>query len=83
MIATDESAALRNTAMRAANSVNSQLLAAFRAPMDKDFKRDRHDIVTMHDKASERQIISVIFEEVPDSMIIGEEGGTTGSGRVH
>lgn len=79
----EESAALRDTATRAAHSVERQLLAAFRVPMNKDFKRDRHDIVTVHDKASERQIISVIFDEVPDSTIIGEEGGTNGRGRVH
>ena len=79
----EESAALLATATRAAHSVESQLLAAFRVPMGKDFKRDRHDIVTVHDKASEKQIISVIFDEVPDSTIIGEEGGTNGRGRVH
>lgn len=83
MTSIDESAALRETAMRAAHSVDGQLLAAFRVPMDKDFKRDRHDIVTVYDKASEKQIISVIFDEVPDSTIIGEEGGTNGDGRVH
>jgi myo-inositol-1(or 4)-monophosphatase len=80
---TDESAALLGTATRAAESVKSQLLSAFRGPMSKDFKRDRHDIVTVHDTASEKQIISVIFDEVPDSTIIGEEGGTNGRGRIH
>ena len=83
MTPTEESAALLGTATRAAHSVESQLLAAFRVPMSKNFKRDRHDIVTVHDKASEKQIISVIFDEVPDSTIIGEEGGTNGRGRVH
>jgi myo-inositol-1(or 4)-monophosphatase len=80
---TDESVALLGTATRAANSVKSQLRSAFRGPMSKDFKRDRHDIVTVHDTASERQIVSVILGEVPDSTIIGEEGGASGGGRVH
>lgn len=79
----EESASLRETAARAARSVKEQLLSAFRVPMEKSFKRDRHDIVTEHDKASEKHIISVLFDDVPDSTIIGEEGGTQGDGRVH
>lgn len=50
--------------------------------MELDFNRDVHDIVTVHDKASERRIIDSILAAVPDSTIIGEEGGRVGSGRV-
>lgn len=82
MNAEEESRRLRSTAMTAALSVRDQLVAAFRTTMQLDFKRDVHDIVTVHDKASERQIVSVILNAVPDSTIIGEEGGRNGSGRV-
>ncbi|WP_308466048.1 inositol monophosphatase family protein [Rathayibacter soli] len=78
----EESRSLRGVATTAARSVRDQLLAAFRTTMRLDFKRDVHDIVTVHDKASERQIVSVILSEVPDSTIIGEEGGKIGTGRV-
>ncbi|BDZ40380.1 inositol monophosphatase family protein [Microbacterium suwonense] len=77
-----ESRALRRTAVRAALSVADQLREAFRAPMQHDFKRDAHDIVTVHDKAAERSITAVLLDEHPDSMIVGEEGGVSGSGRV-
>ncbi|MHB1235760.1 MAG: inositol monophosphatase family protein [Microbacteriaceae bacterium] len=79
----DESARLLETAKAAAFSVGDQLVAAFRTTMDKDFKRDWHDIVTVHDKASEQRISSVILSEVADSTIVGEEGGERGTGRVH
>ena len=78
-----ESELLLETAREAALSVGDQLVAAFRTAMDKDFKRDLHDIVTEHDKASEKQIISVILAAVSDSTIVGEEGGKSGTGRVH
>jgi myo-inositol-1(or 4)-monophosphatase len=79
----EESTQLRETARSAALSVGDQLTSAFRTTMDKGFKRDLHDIVTVHDKASEARIVSVIMAAVPDSTIIGEEGGETGTGRVH
>ena len=41
--------------------------------MDKDFKRDLHDIVTEHDKASEKQLISVILAGV---LILEQAGGS-------
>ena len=78
-----ESELLLETAREAALSVGDQLVAAFRTAMDKDFKRDLHDIVTEHDKASEKQIISVILAAVSDSTIVGEEGGKSCTGRVH
>lgn len=78
----DVSRSLLEIAKTAALSVGDQLRVAFRTPMHKDFKKDAHDIVTVHDKASEQQIRSVILEQVPDSMILGEEGGSIGSGAV-
>ncbi len=79
----EESEQLLTTVKSAALSVGGQLVAAFRTSMEKDFKRDLHDIVTVHDKASEKQIISMILAAVPDSTIVGEEGGQSGTGRVH
>lgn len=79
---TDESRLLGSLAERAARSVGDQLRAAFRSPMDKDFKRDAHDIVTLHDKAAEETIVKVLLSDCPDSVIVGEEGGTRGTGRV-
>ncbi len=79
----EESAWLLETAKSAALSVGDQLVAAFRTTMDKGFKRDWHDIVTVHDKASEQRISAVIRSMVADSTIVGEEGGKQGIGRVH
>ncbi|HEY5320688.1 MAG TPA: inositol monophosphatase [Galbitalea sp.] len=83
MNAEEESCRLRSTATAAALSVRAQLIAAFRTTMQLDFKRDVHDIVTEHDKASERRIVAAILDAVPDSTIIGEEGGKSGTGRVN
>lgn len=66
----------------AALGVEAQLKAAFRSAMALDIKRDFHDIVTEHDRASEERIASVIFREVPDSAMVGEEGGRRGGGSV-
>jgi len=77
-----QSEMLRRTAEAAARSVRAQLVAAFRTVMDTDFKQDLHDIVTVHDRLSEDQIRSVIHTAVPDSTIVGEEGGEDGTGRV-
>lgn len=79
---TAESVALHGVAVVAARGVADQLRRAFRTDMRLDFKRDMHDIVTVHDKAAEKAIVARILDEVPDSVIIGEEGGTRGEGRV-
>jgi len=81
--ATDLSALLVDVAAEAATAVADQLRAAFRAGMDIDYKRDAHDPVTVHDKAAEARIREVILSRVPDSTIVGEEGGAHGNGRVH
>lgn len=76
------STALLDIAKKAAFSVEKQLCAAFRSDIAYDYKRDLHDIVTEHDRASERQIVSLIMRDVPDSTVIGEEGGRQGDGAV-
>src|SRR5699024_12635914 len=45
-------------------------------------KRDLRDVVTEHDKRAETTISGYIFQNVPDSTLLGEEGGSTGRGRV-
>lgn len=77
-----QSARLLEVAKTAALSVEGQLRAAFRSVMTHDTKRDFRDIVTEHDRASEERIASVIFREVPDSAMVGEEGGRRGGGSV-
>ena len=76
------SAALRIVAEEAARKVRAPLLAAFRSVMDVDYKVDLHDLVTVHDKQSEQTIRDLIFERVPDSTFMGEEGGSVGDGPV-
>jgi myo-inositol-1(or 4)-monophosphatase len=78
-----ESRLLGETARKAVETVKEPLLAAFRSQMDVDFKRDRHDPVTEHDRRAEAMIRELIFKNVPDSTFVGEEGGSTGNGEVH
>lgn len=73
---------LRGVAEEAARKVRAPLLAAFRSAMDVDYKVDLHDLVTVHDKQSELTIRDLIFERVPDSTFMGEEGGSVGDGPV-
>lgn len=73
---------LARVAEKAALSVGDQLRAAFRSRPELDFKRDRHDPVTEHDRAAEATIREVILAAVPDSRIVGEEGGAVGTGTV-
>lgn len=79
----DESRALKDAAAAAARSRRDALRAAFRGEMALGFKRDARDIVTEHDKATERALVDQLSQAVPDSAFLGEEGGATGSGRVH
>jgi myo-inositol-1(or 4)-monophosphatase len=79
----DQSVFLRQTAISAAQSVENQLVHAFRSAMDLEFKVDRRDIVTVHDKAAELAICSYLKARVPDSSFIGEEGGRKGDGAIH
>ncbi|MFB4279952.1 MULTISPECIES: inositol monophosphatase family protein [unclassified Nonomuraea] len=71
---------LLDTATEAARAVGPRLRAAFRSRPGVATKRDFHDPVTEHDRAAEDTIRSVIGARAPHSAIVGEEGGTTGSG---
>jgi len=73
---------LRDVAIRAAHSVRADLLAAFRSPMDTDTKVDFHDIVAIHDKRTEKSLKAFTRREVPDSRLLGEEGGAEGDGSI-
>ncbi|MBT3360976.1 MAG: inositol monophosphatase [Rhodospirillales bacterium] len=73
---------LRHVAIEAVMSVQDQLLAAFRSPMQRGFKRDHRDIVTIHDKAAEKRIVEVLQKNEPNSVVIGEEHGLQGSGKL-
>lgn len=75
-------AQLCDVAIRAAHSVRDDLLSAFRSPMDTGTKVDFHDIVTIHDRRAEESLKSFIFREIPDSRVLGEEGGRQGDGRI-
>ncbi|MEV0972627.1 inositol monophosphatase family protein [Microtetraspora glauca] len=69
-------------AVEAARSVGDQLRKAFRSRPAVQTKRDFHDPVTEHDKAAEERIREVLTRLCPDSVIVGEEGGTHGEGTI-
>lgn len=77
------SSRLMDIARTAALQVGPSLRAAFRSNMAVDYKTDLHDIVTIYDKQSELAIRDHILSAEPDSTLLGEEGGSTGAGRVH
>jgi len=78
----EESKRLRAVAEQAAQLMREPLLAAFRSNMDVDYKVDLHDVVTRHDREAEAAIRAFILGEVPDSVVVGEEAGESGTGRV-
>lgn len=84
MNGTDElSVRLREVATEAALAVAPDLVAAFRDAMEVDFKRDEHDPVTVHDRRAEERIRELLLKRVPDSTVVGEEGGRRdGTGRI-
>jgi myo-inositol-1(or 4)-monophosphatase len=73
---------LMKIAESAARAVGPSLIAAFRAEMAVDYKRDLHDIVTIHDRNAEALIRDVIFANEPNSTMLGEEGGQIGKGDI-
>jgi myo-inositol-1(or 4)-monophosphatase len=77
-----DSARLREVAATAAQAVAPPLLEVFRSAMGYGYKRDRHDIVTEHDRATEAKLVAAIGAAVPDSAFVGEEGGRSGQGRI-
>lgn len=78
-----EAAELTAVVADATTEVADDLRTAFRGCMRVEFKRNLHDPVTEHDRRAEQRIREVILAHVPDSTIVGEEGGSTGHGRVH
>lgn len=77
-----DSTQLKTLATQAVQSVSPMLLAGFRAPMAKDFKRDRHDLVTEYDRESEKRIVESLIINGPACTIVGEEGGTSGGAEL-
>ncbi|HEV7309926.1 inositol monophosphatase [Ensifer sp.] len=73
---------LMRIAEGAARAAGAPLLAAFRSDMTVDYKRDLHDIVTIHDRNAEILIRDFIFDHEPNSAMLGEEGGQVGSGEI-
>lgn len=74
---------LSATAAEAARLVADDLRAAFRSGMDIEFKRDKHDPVTVHDRRAEETISALLTERFPGSSVVGEEDGShEGSGDV-
>lgn len=71
-------AALRAAAESACRTVAPQLLQAFRSDMAVTTKRDAHDVVTVHDRAAEETITTALTRAFPGSVVLGEEGGSTG-----
>ncbi|MFI6819300.1 inositol monophosphatase family protein [Nonomuraea sp. NPDC050328] len=69
-------------AAEAARAVGDRLRAAFRSRPEVLTKRDFHDPVTEHDKAAEEDIRAVLGRLCPDSVVVGEEGGSHGAGEV-
>ncbi|WP_082555536.1 MULTISPECIES: inositol monophosphatase [unclassified Ensifer] len=78
----ERSKRLVEIARGAANAVRDPLLKAFRSDMVVDYKRDLHDVVTIHDKRAEATIRDFIFAEEPNSSLLGEEGGQVGDGDI-
>lgn len=54
------------------------LLSASREGGELSKKTSFHDVVTVHDEATEKKIREAIFAEFPDSVILGEEAGWSG-----
>lgn len=72
---------LREIAEQAAGRAGTYLRGVFRGDVTADTKRDRHDLVTEHDRAAEKIITDFLLSENSRWRIVGEEfgdqGGTT------
>lgn len=78
----EESVHLRTVAEQVAQRSAAYLVEAFRRPMSVEHKGSPHDLVTEHDLASEALIRQGVTRAVPDSTVLGEENGASGTGRV-
>ncbi|MFI6512709.1 inositol monophosphatase family protein [Streptosporangium sp. NPDC050855] len=76
------SADLAAVAVEAARTAGDRLREVFRSRPAVETKSDFHDPVTEHDHASEHIIREIIERRVPGSTVIGEEGGSEGSGEI-
>ncbi|MEO5608358.1 MAG: inositol monophosphatase family protein [Ornithinibacter sp.] len=77
-----ESVRLREVAHDAAARSAAYLVDVFRRPMTVEHKGGPHDLVTEHDLVSEGILREALTDAVPQSVVVGEEGGASGSGRV-
>lgn len=68
----------REVAEEAARVAGAYVVDVFRQDMEVAYKRDRHDLVTEHDRASEKIIIEFLLNVCPQWRIVGEEGGVQG-----
>lgn len=84
---------LRRIALEAAQTAGTPLAQAFRAAPGMDgeagmtglgvtTKTSPHDLVTVHDGATEDALAAALTGAVPDSWITGEESGARGSGSL-
>lgn len=71
-------ARLRAIGLEAARAVAPALAAAFRTPdAAAATKRNHHDLVTPHDRATEEALVATLTAAVPGSAVLGEETGVT------
>lgn len=78
---------LRRIALQAAQTAGAPLVQAFRADprqpgLAVTTKTSTHDLVTVHDGATEDALASALTAAVPDSWITGEESGARGRGTL-
>lgn len=77
-----ESVGLRGIAERVAATSAAYLMSVFRTPMRVEHKGGPYDLVTEHDLESERLIRHGLLDAVPDSTVVGEEEGGSGTSRI-
>ncbi len=73
---------LTTIAANAALSVGDILAASFWQGVEAQEKSGFFDLVTEYDRRAEAIISAYIFEQYPDSTIVGEEDGAMGTGAV-
>lgn len=78
----DLAARLRTIALDAARLAAPILREAFRSGVERENKTNAHDLVTAFDRRSEAVIREHLLAAEPDSWVLGEEGGRTGTGSI-
>ncbi|MCT1717056.1 inositol monophosphatase family protein [Dermabacter hominis] len=71
-----ENAQLTAIAREAAGVAARYLEGVGAGPVEREYKANAHDIVTIHDRACEDRICEALLAKCPDARIVGEEGGT-------